>query len=495
MNPRYFAAVDLGASSGRVILGKLVDQTFELEEMVRFPNRVITAEDGSLRTDVSGLFAQVRVGIASAIEASRGKLESVGVDTWGVDYALLDHDGELVSNPHHYRDSRTVGIPQRVFERLSAGELYARAGLQVMEFNTLFQLVAASEQDWTRVDRLVMLPDLFSYWLGGQITGELSAASTTGLLDVRARTWSDQTCAQLASQYGLPLPNILPELVEPGTLIGETPSGMFKQQLKVIAVAGHDTASAVVAIPATGPDFAYISSGTWSLVGLELDQPVLDETSQHLDFTNELGIDSTVRYLRNVAGLWTLNESLRTWRDKGRTVSLKQLLGRSASLPGLGCVIDLTDPRLLAPGDMPTRLAELAKETGQQLGDDPAQVCRCILDSLALSYRRIIRQAARLAEREVRVIHIVGGGSQNALLCQLSAESTGLDVVAGPAEGTALGNLLIQARTCGALTGDRTTLRQVAARSCHPTTYHPGAMAISDHEWAQAEELVFGQAQ
>lgn len=201
MNPRYFAAVDLGASSGRVILGKLVDQTFELEEMVRFPNRVITAEDGSLRTDASGLFAQVRVGIASAIEASRGKLESVGVDTWGVDYALLDHDGELVSNPHHYRDSRTVGIPQRVFERLSAGELYARAGLQVMEFNTLFQLVAASEQDWTRVDRLVMLPDLFSYWLGGQITGELSAASTTGLLDVRARTWSDQTCAQLASQY------------------------------------------------------------------------------------------------------------------------------------------------------------------------------------------------------------------------------------------------------------------------------------------------------
>jgi rhamnulokinase len=484
---RYFAAADLGASSGRVILGRLEDGRFELTETTRFENGPVETADG-IHTDARGLFEHVRVGVQAAIDASGGALESVGVDTWGVDYGRLDASGELLESPFHYRDERTHGVPDLVFSTLSAEQLYGTAGLQVMPFNTIFQLVAGRvDGRWGAVDKLLLMPDLMSFWLCGRPVAEMTMASTTGLLDVASRTWSDRTCAHLAQRYGLPVPRVLPELVEPGTVLGETTAGLFSQPVRVVAVGGHDTASAVASIPASGTDFAFISSGTWSLVGLELEQPVLTEASRAADFTNELGIDGTVRYLKNVMGLWVLSESIRAWKAAGRAVELGALLDAAADRPGLACVLDMTDERLLPPGDMPSRLLAMAAETGQALPDDPATICRCILDSLAVAYRATIRDACQLAGRDVSVVHVVGGGCQNTLLCQLTAEATGLPVVAGPAEGTALGNLLVQARACGALSGDRTALREVAIASSALTTYHPGVLPFAPEQWDAAE--------
>jgi len=492
VSPRYFAAADLGASSGRVILGTLEDGRFELAETIRFGNGPVPGEDGSIHTDARGLFEQIRAGIEVAIARSGGALESVGVDTWGVDYGRLGNDGELLEAPFHYRDDRTYGVPELVFAGLPAEQVYATAGLQVMAFNTIFQLVAGREDArWPEVSEILLTPDLMSYWLCGREVAEMTIASTTGLLDVATRTWSEATCTHLAENYGLPVPRVLPELVEPGTVLGTTTDGLFSVPIKVVAVGGHDTASAVASIPATNTDFAFISSGTWSLVGLELEEPVLTAESREADFTNELGIDGTVRYLKNVMGLWVLSESIRTWQAAGLDIDLLDLLAAAADHPGLACTLDMTDERLLPPGDMPGRLLAMAAETGQELADDPVAMCRCILDSLAVAYRRTIARACALAGREVSVVHIVGGGCQNTLLCQLTAEATGLPVIAGPSEGTALGNLLVQARACGALSGDRTALRQVAIASSELTTYTPGVLPIAPLDWELAERRAY----
>ncbi len=490
MTARYFAAADLGASSGRVILGRLEDGRFALSETIRFENGPVEQADG-IHTDAAGLFAHVREGVEAAIKASGGALESVGVDTWGVDYGRVDAAGELLEAPFHYRDERTFAVPDAFFAHLPAEQLYARAGLQVMPFNTIFQLVAGKDADWSSVESVLLMPDLMSFWLSGRRVAEVTMASTTGLLDVASRTWSQATCAHLAERYGLPVPAVLPELVEPGTVLGPAREGLFSRPLQVVSVGGHDTASAVASIPASDADFAFVSSGTWSLVGLELDAPVLTAASRAADFTNELGIDGTVRYLKNVMGLWVLSESIRTWQAAGRDVSLQGLLEDAATKPGLACVLDMTDERLLPPGDMPGRLRQLAAETGQELPDDPATICRCILDSLAVAYRRTIAAACELAGRDVSVVHIVGGGCQNTLLCQLTAEATGLRVVAGPSEGTALGNLLVQARACGALSGDRMALRSVAIASSALTTYLPGVLAYGPDQWAEAERRAY----
>jgi len=370
--------------------------------------------------------------------------------------------------------------------------VYATAGLQVMAFNTIFQLVAGREDaSWPEVSQILLTPDLMSYWLCGREVAEMTIASTTGLLDVATRTWSEETCAHLEENYGLPVPRVLPELVEPGTVLGTTTDGLFSVPITVVAVGGHDTASAVASIPATNTDFAFISSGTWSLVGLELEEPVLTAESREADFTNELGIDGTVRYLKNVMGLWVLSESIRAWKAAGRDIDLLDLLAAAADHPGLACTLDMTDERLLPPGDMPGRLLAMAAETHQELSDDPVAICRCILDSLAVAYRRTIARACALAGREVSVVHIVGGGCQNTLLCQLTSEATGLPVIAGPAEGTALGNLLVQARACGALSGDRTALRQVAIASSELTSYAPGVLPFGPEDWAAAERRAY----
>ncbi len=486
-SPAAFAAADLGASSGRVILGTLRDGRIHLEEVTRFVNGP-TSVGTSIHWDAPALFEHIRSGMRAAQQRA-GRLGAVGVDTWGVDYGRLNAAEELIELPFHYRDDRTAGVPERLFASLPAADLYRRAGLQVMPVNTIFQLIADTG-DWDEVSRILLMPDLLAYWLSGRQAAEVTIASTTGLLDVARRQWSPEICAHLESVHGVPAARILPDLVEPGTILGDTLPGVLEEPVPVVAVGCHDTASAVASIPATGSDFAFISSGTWSLVGLELTEPVLSEESRQENFTNELGIDGTVRYLKNVMGLWVLSESVRTWQAQGQQIDLLELLAAAAQQPGLACVVDMNDERLLPPGDMPGRLRAMAAETGQSLGEDPASVTRCIMDSLALAYRGAIRTACRLAGREIRTVHVVGGGSQNRFLCQLTADATGLPVVAGPVEGTAMGSLLVQARACGALSGDLAALRQVAIASSELTSYTPGGLDLTPSQWDAAERIL-----
>ena len=463
-----FAAVDLGASSGRVIVGDVRDGRVVLHEVSRFPNGPVRV-DGSLHWDVRGLYRGVLDGLRAAARDA-GTLGGVGIDSWAVDYGLLGADGELLGDPFHYRDSRTDGVPDTVFATIPAPELYARTGLQVQPFNTVFQLATERLED---ARGLLLVPDLLGYWLTGERVAEVTNASTTGLLDATTRTWA----TDLAQRLGID-PGLLPELRDAGELLGHHGS------VPVWTVGSHDTASAVVAVPATGADFAYISCGTWSLVGLELDRPVLTEDSRAANFTNEAGVDGTVRYLRNVMGLWVLQESIRTWGD----ADLGALLADAARLPALRTVVDIDSPVFLPPGDMPARLAAEAVRTGQRPPQTQAETVRCILDSLALAYRRAVRAASALADRDVAVVHVVGGGVRNELLCQLTADATGLPVVAGPVEGAALGNVLVQARAAGALAGDLAELRAVGARGVPLRRYEPGATGgPTSRQWAHAE--------
>ncbi len=489
-----FAAVDMGATSGRVLLGRFgPDGHLTLEELARSRHASLPRR-GALHWDFPTLTRCMVQGLASAdhhCRANGAQLEGIGVDTWGVDYGLLDAAGNLAAPPRHYRDTRTVGIPERVHERISAAALYERSGIQEQDFNTLFQLVA-EETPWEQVTHLLLMPDLLTHVLTGTHQTELTNASTTGLLDVRERSWSGETLELLQTTWGVPASNVLSPLVAPGTVLGPVDHDELRTAASVVAVGSHDTASAVAAVPSDGEDFAYISSGTWSLVGLELPHPVLSETSRDANFTNELGVDGTVRYLKNVMGLWVLNECLRSWREEGRgdgSVGLQPLLAAASSIPALSCgVVDVNDPALLRPGDMPGRLTALLTATGQPPLHSPVELVRCVLDSLALAYRSTLRQACELTGRTVNTVHIVGGGSQNELLCILTASATGLPVVAGPVEATAIGNLLVQARALGAVHGTLHDLRAIVKASFTLKTYRPEDLDLTETDWDEAAE-------
>jgi rhamnulokinase len=500
---RTFAAVDLGASSGRVLAGRLERGRLVADETTRFPNTpvpVVTRGRTTLHTDLLGLWSGVRAGLRAAAR-EHGPVASVGVDTWAVDYGLLDDGGRLLGDPVHYRDERTAGAPERFFRYLDRARHYAVTGAQVQPFNTAFQLVAArGDASFAAARGLLLVPDLLGAWLTGDRVTEVTNASTTGLLDAGTRRWSAEVLAAAAAAAGRDVGGLLAPLVEPGTVLGAVQPAVADDLglagTRWVAVGSHDTASAVAAVPMTDPaTAAYISSGTWSLVGLELDAPVRTEASRAANVTNELGVDGTVRYLRNVAGLWLLQESVRTWTERGDAVDLPALLAAAADVPALRTVIDVDHPSLLAPGDMPRRIADLARAAGEPVPEDPAAVVRCVLDSLALAYRHAVRTVADLAGRRVEVVHVVGGGSRNALLCRLTAQATGLPVVAGPAESTALGNLLVQAWGMGELDGGLPAIREVVRASVDVVRFEPsgapggsGAAAVvgDDAAWERA---------
>ena len=482
------AAVDLGASGGRVMMGTVGrGQQLELQELHRFPNVPVRVL-GTLHWDVLALFQGVLDGLGAAARAGAG-LASLGIDTWGVDYGLLDADGTLLGNPVHYRDTRTEGMAGQVLARVPAAELYAITGIQQLPLNTIFQLAAAAGTPQLAAARtLLMIPDLLAYWLTGQAGAEVTNASTTQLYDVRAQAWA----TSLMTRVGIP-PGIFPPLRRPGDIIGEllpritTETGLGTP-VPVLAVGSHDTASAVAAVPAQGPGFAYISCGTWSLVGMELPGPVLSEASFKANFTNEAGIDGTIRYLRNVMGLWLLQESMRTWSARGTPADLDTLLAAAAEAPALRAVIDPDDPHFLTPGDMPGRIAHACRRTGQDPPADPGATVRCILDSLALAYRRTIAEVQELSGRHVDTVHIVGGGARNALLCQLTADACGLPVVAGPVEAAALGNVLVQARALGAAPDDLAGMRQLLRQTQNLHRFAPS------HGRARAWDEAAGRA-
>ncbi len=473
--PVAVAAVDLGASGGRVMAGVVGAADVTLHEVHRFGNQPVTA-DGTLSWDIRRLYADVRHGLELA--ARRFPLASAGIDSWGVDFGLLGETGALLGNPVHYRDGRTEGVADRVHATVPAAEIYAVTGIQQLPFNTIYQLAAAAPM-LRQARTMLLIPDLLAYWLTGEAGAEITNASTTLLFDVRAQAWA----TGLIRRAGLP-PGIFPPLRRPGDVIGPVmgPNGLGFP-LRLIAVGSHDTASAVAGVPADGPGFAYISSGTWSLAGVELDAPVLTEASRAANFTNETGIDGTIRYLRNVMGLWLLQESLRSWPQ----ASLGSLLDEAARLPPLRFVIDPDAPVFLPPDDMPGRIASWLAGRGEAVPAGPAENVRCILDSLALAYRRAITQAQSLSGRHADVVHVVGGGARNSLLCQLTADATGLPVIAGPAEATALGNVLVQARALGAAPGDLAGMRALI-RSAQPLrTFSPAGDAAA---WAAAEARI-----
>ncbi|WP_426404665.1 rhamnulokinase [Streptomyces sp. R-07] len=481
-----FAAADLGATSGRVMLARVGPDRLDLSELHRFPNTPVLLPDG-LRWDALALFQGILDGLRAAARAGGG-VDSVGVDTWAVDYGLLDADGALLGAPYHYRDRRTEGAAEAVRGKVGPAELYRINGLQHLPFNTVFQLAAAADGAQLGVARtLLLMPDLMVHWLTGTVGAEETNASTTGLFDARAGTWSKELTGRLGIDPGL-----LPPLRAPGDPAGELLAHVVEftglpDRTPVTTVASHDTASAVVAVPATAPDFAYISCGTWSLAGLELDSPVLTEASRAANFTNERGIDGTVRFLRNIMGLWLLEECRRTWERQGLSTDLDGLLADAARAEPFAAVVDPDAPEFLAPGDMPERIRGYCRRTGQAAPDTPGAVVRCVLESLALAHRRTLRRAAELAGREVARVHLVGGGARNALLCQWTADATGLPVVAGPVEATALGNVLVQARAAG-LVGDLGSMRRLVARSRPLRHYVPqGDGAAWDRAAARLE--------
>jgi rhamnulokinase len=467
------AAVDLGASSGRVMVGRVGPRTLELQEAHRFPNDPVALPDG-LHWDVLRLHHEIIEGLRRAVRMDPS-IGSVGVDGWGVDYGLLDTAGRLLGNPYHYRDGRTARGVEKVHAIMPQERLYERTGTQFMPLNTIYQVAAAlGTSELKEADTLLLIPDLIGFWLAGGVRAEATNVSTTGLFDPVAGSWA------LDVVHALHLPAaILPALAHAGDSLGVMrPSVIADTGLPndavLTAVGSHDTASAVVGVPAENERFAYISCGTWSLVGVELAAPILDQASQHANFTNELGVDGRTRYLRNVLGLWLVQESVRAWERNGEAVALTELLAAASAEPRGGSVIDVDDPRFLAPGDMPERIAAYCRETDQPVPDSRPALLRCILDSLARAFARAIADAGRLSGLDIAAIHIVGGGSRNELLCQLTADACGLRVTAGPVEATALGNVLVQARSQGLIRGDLATLRSVI-RATQPLRYYAPA--------------------
>ncbi len=464
------AAVDLGATSGRVVLGSVETNDLRIETVARFDNKPVRTPDG-LHWSVLELYRDLVEGLAEAARRDPG-LASIAIDSWGVDYGLI-RDGRLLYAPYSYRDERNAPAAETALSLVGHGELYRRNGLQHMTFNSTFQLTAdrlAGTLDLA--DSFLLMPDLFASWLCGSVTVERTNASTTGLLGVTTSEWD----GELAERLRIPT-RILPPLVDPGTPLGRLlPSarrGIGDADPVVTSAGSHDTASAVVAVPAVDPDIAYISSGTWSLVGVELERPVLTEESRLAAFTNELGVDGRIRYLHNVMGLWILTECIRDWERSGETIALDALIEQAAAVTTPVPVFDADDEAFLAPGDMPARIGAWLSAHGHPVPGSRPELVRTILQSLANTYAVTLDAVGRLSGKSVRAVHVVGGGSRNSLLCQLTADATGLPVYAGPAEATAIGNVLVQARSLGWITGSLESLRSIVARALPVTEYLP----------------------
>lgn len=463
------AAVDLGATSGRVMLGYVEDRMLRLEAVSRFPNGPVPGPDG-LHWDFTALYRHVLEGVREAV-AREPELASIGIDSWAVDYGLVE-GGELLGEPFHYRDERTVRGVEHVHALVPFEELYRRNGLQFLPFNTLYQYV--TERGLADADAALLIPDLVAYLLTGARVAERTNASTTGLVDVRTGQWD----LELAEKLGIAA-SVLPDLVDPGESLG-TLTGAARERvgapLEVIAVGSHDTASAVVAVPLSSPSAAYISCGTWGLVGVELDEPVVTDAAREANFTNEGGVDGRVRFLHNVTGLWLLSETVRAWEaEDGAAIDLGELLDAAASVDTDLALFDANDPRLSAPGDMPARITAVIEEAGGAVPASRPALVRTVVESIAQTFATAVATAGRLTGREIDVIHIVGGGALNRLLCQATADRSGLPVLAGPVEATAIGNVLVQARAHGWFGPDASleTLREAVVAAFPPVRYDP----------------------
>jgi rhamnulokinase len=484
-----FLAVDLGAASGRVMLGRWDGERFALQELHRFVNEPVQVL-AQMHWDVLRLWSEIKVGLARYAALSDTPLAGIGVDTWGVDFALLDRAGRLISNPVTYRDSRTDGMIDRVFERVPRNQVFGQTGIQVMPINTLYQLMSlVGDPQFDSAETLLLMPDLFHYWLTGAKAVEYTNATTTQMLDCRERRWATELLAQLSIPS-----HFLPATVAPGSILGNVLPNVLSEtglrgEVPVIAPGSHDTASAVAAIPGLDARSAYISSGTWSLVGVEVEQPILSHAALELNITNEGGVANTIRLLKNVAGLWLVQESQRQWQREGTSYSWEQLLTLADQSEPFHSLIDPDAIEFLHAGDMPARIGAFCQRSGQPAPESVGALVRCCLESLALKYRWTIDALERVAGMRIETIRVVGGGSQNRLLCQFTADACQRTVVTGPVEATALGNVMVQAIAAGQLP-DLAAGRRAIAASISQQTFEPGLSEAWQAAFARFVQLL-----
>jgi len=470
----HYLAFDLGAESGRAVVGQLQEDRLSLTPIHRFTNGPVRVFDG-LFWDVLRLWSEVQAGLHAYRQAYDAPLEGIGLDTWGVDCGLLGPSGELLANPRHYRDPRNEAMLALALERVPREEIFQQTGIQFMQLNSLYQLLAMREHGDVALEQartLLMMPDLFNYWLTGIAVSEFTVATTTQFYDPRARDWA----CDLLRRLDLPT-DILPPVMPPGTVLGPLEEHLASETglagTPVILPATHDTGSAVAAVPARGSDFIYLSSGTWSLIGIEVPAPVITPEALAFNFTNEGGVGGTFRVLKNIMGLWLVQECRRTWALEGDTFSYDEITAMAQDARAFGPLVEPDAVEFIAPGGMPARIQAFCARTGQRVPETRGEIVRCALESLALKYRWAVEKLERMAGRRLGVIHIVGGGSQNTLLCQFAADATQRTVVAGPVEATAIGNVMMQAVARGHIASVQEG-RRIVERSFETTTYTPG---------------------
>ncbi len=475
-------AFDFGASSGRAIIGCFDGDEITLEEVHRFSNDPVSV-GGTVYWDVLRLFYEIKQGIIKAKIA--GGFDSIGIDTWGVDFGLIDSEGKLMENPVHYRDARTVGLVDEAFKTMPKEKLYGITGIQFMELNTLFQLISLKKyRPWMleRADKMLFMPDLFGYMLTGKMCAEYSIASTSQLIDLDKRTWSKK----ILDAFGIK-ESIFAPLVQPGTVLGELSKEICEEcgvdPVPVISVCGHDTQSAITSVPCEDGDFAFLSSGTWSLFGTELDKPIVNETSMNINITNEGGFDGSTGFLKNIIGLWLIQESRRQWKREGKEYSYDDLEKLALAAEPFKCFIDPDAPEFVPHGNIPERVREFCRKTGQYVPETVGEIMRCIYESLAMKYRLTFEKLRECTERDYPVIHVIGGGTKDGLLCQMTASSCDRTVKAGPIEATVMGNVAVQLMSDGSVENIGQA-RKIVADSSELKIFEPK----DTDKWAKAYE-------
>lgn len=475
-------AFDFGASSGRAIIGCFDGDKITLEEVHRFSNDPVSV-GGTVYWDVLRLFYEIKQGIIKAKIA--GGFDSIGIDTWGVDFGLIDSEGKLMENPVHYRDARTVGLVDEAFKTMPKEKLYGITGIQFMELNTLFQLISLKKyRPWMleRADKMLFMPDLFGYMLTGKMCAEYSIASTSQLIDLDKRTWSKE----ILDAFGIK-ESVFAPLVQPGTVLGELSKEICEEcgvdPVPVISVCGHDTQSAITSVPCEDGDFAFLSSGTWSLFGTELDKPIVNETSMNINITNEGGFDGSTGFLKNIIGLWLIQESRRQWKREGKEYSYADLEKLALAAEPFKCFIDPDAPEFVPHGNIPERVREFCRKTGQYVPETVGEIMRCIYESLAMKYRLTFEKLRECTERDYPVIHVIGGGTKDGLLCQMTANSCDRTVKAGPIEATVMGNVAVQLMSDGSVKNIGQA-RKIVAESSELKTFEPK----DTDKWAEAYE-------
>lgn len=489
MKKHTFLAFDIGATSGRAVLSTLMNGKFEMREIHRFPNNLLELH-GKYYWDVYHLYNELKKSL-SICGSQQTELDSIGIDTWGVDFGCLAEDGSLLGLPRAYRDPYTEGAPEEFFKLIPREEVYRLTGIQIMNFNSLFQLFRGQQEDFAplvHAEEILFMPDLLSYLLTGNRVCEYTDASTSQLLNPVTKQFE----ASLLAAAGVS-PSIVRPVVMPGTVVGELTDAIVREtgigKVPVIAVAGHDTASAVAAVPALDQQFAYLSSGTWSLMGIETEQPIITTESYENNFTNEGGIEGTTRFLKNITGMWLLEQCRKEWERAGRTYSYPEIVQMAEQAVPFRCFVNPDDPCFANPESMSEAIANYCKETGQTVPVTDAEFIRCIFESLALRYNEVIQMLIKMAPFPITRLHVIGGGSKNRMLNQFTANAIGMPIVAGPSEATAIGNSMIQARSAG-IVSNRWEMRELIAASIQTETFEPQDEATWKKVYEQYLQIV-----